>query len=83
MCWSTQTTRGLFERLASPICARCARDEGIIVEEAERVFVDDMMLKRLGDPGDVGALAAFMVSARAGFMTGSMVSVDGGMHPTT
>ncbi|MFT5173843.1 MAG: 3-oxoacyl-[acyl-carrier protein] reductase [Gammaproteobacteria bacterium] len=64
------------------LCEVRARDEGISVEEAERVFVDDMMLKRLGDPRDVGALAAFMVSERAGFMTGSMVSVDGGMHPT-
>jgi 3-oxoacyl-[acyl-carrier protein] reductase len=64
------------------LCEVRARDEGITVEQAEREMVADMMLKRFGEPRDVGALAAFMVSARAGFMTGSMVSVDGGMHPT-
>ena len=64
------------------LCEVRARDEGITVEQAERHFVEDMLLKRLGEPRDVGALVAFMVSERAGFMTGSMVAVDGGMLPT-
>jgi NAD(P)-dependent dehydrogenase (short-subunit alcohol dehydrogenase family) len=35
-------------------------------------------LPRLGTPEDVGALAAFLVSAEAGWITGQTVGVDGG-----
>ena len=59
-----------------------ARDEGIRVGEAERLLVEETLLKRFGEPRDVSALAAFLVSERAGFLTGTMVSIDGGLMPT-
>lgn len=34
---------------------------------------------RVGTPADIGALAAFLLSARAGFITGENFVVDGGM----
>lgn len=35
---------------------------------------------RLGDPGDFGAVAAFICSQQAGFVTGVGLHVDGGAH---
>lgn len=35
-------------------------------------------LQRLGDPADIGALAAFLISDKAGWITGQVIGVDGG-----
>ena len=35
-------------------------------------------LPRLGEPEDAGALAAFLISAEAGWITGQVIGVDGG-----
>ncbi|KYK66993.1 3-ketoacyl-(acyl-carrier-protein) reductase, partial [Toxoplasma gondii TgCatPRC2] len=34
---------------------------------------------RLGEPKDVAALAAFLASDQAGYITGKVIPVDGGM----
>jgi NAD(P)-dependent dehydrogenase (short-subunit alcohol dehydrogenase family) len=34
---------------------------------------------RVGNPGDIAELAAFLISSRAGFITGQNFVVDGGM----
>jgi NAD(P)-dependent dehydrogenase (short-subunit alcohol dehydrogenase family) len=36
-------------------------------------------LKRLGEPADIGSVAAFLLSSDAGWMTGQLVVIDGGM----
>lgn len=36
-------------------------------------------LQRLGEPEEVGALAAFLVSEQARFITGTAINIDGGM----
>lgn len=41
-------------------------------------LVYDTPLGRLGTPEDVAELAAFLASDRAGFITGQVISVDGG-----
>ncbi len=35
-------------------------------------------LKRLGTPADIGALAVFLASREAGFITGQGIIIDGG-----
>jgi 3-oxoacyl-[acyl-carrier protein] reductase len=35
---------------------------------------------RMGTPDEIGDVAAFMVSARASWLTGTCISVDGGQH---
>src|SRR5207244_6580989 len=39
----------------------------------------DVPAGRLGEPEEVGALAAFLCSQQAAYVTGSTVTIDGGM----
>jgi NAD(P)-dependent dehydrogenase (short-subunit alcohol dehydrogenase family) len=43
-------------------------------------FTRANVLGRLGQPGEVADLVAFLASDRAKFVTGSSVSIDGGYH---
>ncbi len=36
-------------------------------------------LKKVGEPGDIASMAAFLLSDEAGWMTGQIVHIDGGM----
>lgn len=47
-------------------------------EEAIRLTSGPHLIKRLGDPDEAAALACFLASAEASFITGSTVLVDGG-----
>ncbi|MDB5480739.1 MAG: short chain dehydrogenase family protein [Caulobacteraceae bacterium] len=42
-------------------------------------LVDGTALGRMGDPDEVAAAALFLASEDSSFMTGSEVSVDGGL----
>lgn len=56
-----------------------AARQGRPVEEVFEGWIAEIPLRRLGTPGDVGALAAFLASQQAGFLTGLSIPVDGGM----
>jgi 3-oxoacyl-[acyl-carrier protein] reductase len=63
--------------------AQLAEERGLPYDEAiERVMVDewglDVALGRPGRPDEVGDLIAFLLSARAGYLTGALVNIDGG-----
>jgi 3-oxoacyl-[acyl-carrier protein] reductase len=60
-----------------------AAERGWPVEEAlERVMVEDWGMKvalgRPGRPDEAGDLIAFLLSARAGYLTGATINIDGG-----
>ena len=44
-----------------------------------RDLLGQIPLGRLGKPGDVAGIAAFLASADADYMTGTTVFVDGGL----
>jgi 3-oxoacyl-[acyl-carrier protein] reductase len=68
----TRTER--VEQLARTI----AEKEGITPAEAQARWTAEIPMKRLGEPSEFAALAAFLVSERASYITGSSIAVDGG-----
>jgi 3-oxoacyl-[acyl-carrier protein] reductase len=59
--------------------ARAASErDGISATEARARWENEIPMKRLGEPGEFAALAAFLVSERASYITGTSIPVDGG-----
>jgi 3-oxoacyl-[acyl-carrier protein] reductase len=56
---------------------RTGRDD-ISWDELEEVRSKNIPVRRLGTPADCGALAAFLCSDQAGFITGQLYVIDGG-----
>jgi 3-oxoacyl-[acyl-carrier protein] reductase len=55
-----------------------AEKEGITAEEFTARWEREIPMKRLGEPREFAALAAFLVSERASYITGTSIQVDGG-----
>jgi 3-oxoacyl-[acyl-carrier protein] reductase len=49
------------------------------LDAAQAAARDDVPARRLGTPEEVAAAAAFLCSARASYVTGQSVLVDGGL----
>jgi 3-oxoacyl-[acyl-carrier protein] reductase len=48
-----------------------------------RAYLQSIPAQRLGDPADFGAVAAFLCSQPASYITGSTIAVDGGKRRST
>jgi len=68
----TRTER--VEELASTM----AEKQGITAQEFKAKWEGEIPMKRLGEPHEFAALAAFLVSERASYITGTSMQVDGG-----
>ena len=55
-----------------------AKKEGITAAEFIARWEKEIPMRRLGEPREFAALAAFLVSERAGYITGTSIPVDGG-----
>jgi len=55
-----------------------AEKQGITVAEFKARWESDIPMGRLGEPPEFAALAAFLVSERASYITGTSIQVDGG-----
>jgi 3-oxoacyl-[acyl-carrier protein] reductase len=55
-----------------------AKREGITTEAALHKWEAEIPMRRLGNPREFGALAAFLASERASYITGQSIAVDGG-----
>ena len=62
-----------------PIAVRDAAEPGSPAEEKEKKMAEQVPLGRIARPDDVGRAAAFLASDGAGFITGQVINVDGGM----
>ena len=68
----TRTDR--VEQLAQATADR----EGISTDDATARWTREIPMQRLGEPAEFAALAAFLCSARASYITASSIPVDGG-----
>ncbi len=51
-----------------------------MTEAAKEATLQQIPLKRVGKPEDIAETVAFLASEKAGYITGQVISVDGGMH---
>ena len=49
-------------------------------EKARNALLDQVPLRRAGQPDDVAAVAAFLASESASYLTGQVIRVSGGMY---
>jgi 3-oxoacyl-[acyl-carrier protein] reductase len=59
---------------------RQADSAGVDLEEQLRRSSEQIPVRRVGRPEEIGALCAFLCSANAGFLTGQTIVVDGGIN---
>ncbi|KZN45781.1 SDR family NAD(P)-dependent oxidoreductase [Pseudoalteromonas luteoviolacea] len=64
----------LFHNAIDKYCAKSGADKALIVAEEAAL----QPLGRLGQPNEVAALVAFLLSDDAAFITGSLQTIDGG-----
>lgn len=55
-----------------------AKQQGVDLETAERNMVASARTTRVGEPDDIAALVAFVVSPEGRFLQGSLIDMDGG-----
>jgi NAD(P)-dependent dehydrogenase (short-subunit alcohol dehydrogenase family) len=55
-----------------------AAQQGIDVETAERKLIESARTTRIGEPEDIAALVAFVVSPEGRFLQGALIDMDGG-----
>ena len=60
--------------IETPINSKLLHDPGKL-----SALLDNIPLRRLGRPGDVAGVAAFLASSDADYITGATVFVDGGL----
>jgi len=70
------------ERVAELMAARAKQNKSTVKEEAARQ-AKDSPLGRMGSPQEFANAAAFLVSPAASYITGVMLTVDGGMYKGT
>ncbi|HZZ60150.1 MAG TPA: SDR family oxidoreductase [Roseiarcus sp.] len=61
--------------------SRAAANRSIPLDAARAEAQTRIPARRFGDPAEFGALCAFLASARAGFITGQNILIDGGTFP--
>ncbi len=60
------------------LSAATARREGVSAKDAVARWEAEIPMGRLGEPREFAALAAFLASERASYITGGSIAVDGG-----
>jgi 3-oxoacyl-[acyl-carrier protein] reductase len=50
-----------------------------LTEDLRKKLLERIPLQRLGQPGDVAGVVAFLCSPSANYMTGQILTIDGGM----
>jgi NAD(P)-dependent dehydrogenase (short-subunit alcohol dehydrogenase family) len=82
-------TRSLAQEFAPHIHVNCIAPGLIRTSVVERLseserqgFLDRSLLRRLGRPAEIADVVAFLSSDESSFMTGEILAVSGGNHPS-
>lgn len=60
------------------LLAQQAAEQSIPLENAERKIVENSKITRIGEPEEIAALVAFVVSAEGRLLQGAIIDMDGG-----
>lgn len=58
---------------------KLAKERGVTPEEIIREFSEEIPLRRFGRPEEIAAMAVFLASHKASYVTGQSILVDGGI----
>ncbi|MES0342315.1 MAG: SDR family oxidoreductase, partial [Candidatus Humimicrobiaceae bacterium] len=50
----------------------------VIPDKVKEKILERIPVGRFGDPGEIAGMAAYLSSEEAGYITGQVISVDGG-----
>ena len=53
---------------------------GVLSDEMKEKLLTNIPLRRMGDPNDVAAAVKFLASEEAGYITGHVLDVNGGLY---
>ncbi|MEQ4304388.1 3-oxoacyl-ACP reductase FabG [Plantactinospora sp. B6F1] len=67
--------------IATELTATNAANLGVSIDKLQRVVAAQTPLRRVGQPEDIACTVAFLVSEGAGFITGQVIAVSGGLMP--
>ena len=70
---------GIRVNVLSPGATATELAKEALGEEGLKAYASMTALQRMGDPAEIGAVAAFLASPDSSFMTASEVAVDGGL----
>jgi NAD(P)-dependent dehydrogenase (short-subunit alcohol dehydrogenase family) len=70
---------GIRVNVLSPGATATELAKAALGEEGQKVFASMTPLRRMADPAEIGAAAAFLASSDSSFMTASELAVDGGL----
>jgi acetoacetyl-CoA reductase len=71
---------GVTVNTVSPGYLRTKMVEAVPADVMQNKILPQIPLGRLGEPDEVAALVAYLVSEDAGFMTGTNLAINGGQH---
>ena len=58
-----------------------ARQQGVTVEEAIARATKSLPLKRFANPEEIADAVVYLASARASYVTGALLAMDGALTP--